>query len=510
MKLKIKAIILFLICSSAYAQIEVISTDSIRIIGSGSEGTGNFGVSSSSAGTNAADSVGRKRVYWIHGLSGDEASWQRVFHATRYQGSKPIVGYPVRKLEGFNLSYSHLEGSDLINAGRDYADMLKIGANNSSFQYLDSSKSFAIAHSQGGLMARSVRIANKSVNNQNMFVPSVYTGLATFGTPHAGAQIINSLNAGLVQNWIDEGCNCIAKGEIQTFLNSNWWLDAIISNGTVTRFSTKACNGLNKTALPILIDAIRKPISDNYAIGASELSQLTTASNNDSMPVVTFYGIEEEPVLWRTINSLTYTPDSVVTNASLLTDPFGLNDDEAMVQFVNHKISGYHFNWVRFTRNTNRGWYQFWGAAKEEQRKANIYKDAYNWLSTANLEWKRFIGARRDTTFTDGYQCDCLIDLGGTNGYSFTSTIVQNPNDCNTPNAINCITIPRERHEVIEEANDGVVTVSSQKAYPGKKVGARLMSNTNHMQMRNCMETRDALVLLFNGSYDLKFKLDQN
>jgi hypothetical protein len=59
---------------------------------------------------------------------------------------------------------------------------------------------------------------------------------------------------------------------------------------------------------------------------------------------------------------------------------------------------------------------------------------------------------------------------------------------------------PAFRHEVITEESDGIVTVSSQTAYPGAEVGAKMI-NTNHMQERNHSETRKRLIELYTGEY---------
>ena len=66
---------------------------------------------------------------------------------------------------------------------------------------------------------------------------------------------------------------------------------------------------------------------------------------------------------------------------------------------------------------------------------------------------------------------------------------------------------PKIVNTLIDEENDGVVTVSSQTAYPNSiKVK---MVETNHMQQRNSIETRNKLNELFEGRHGSEFKLDK-
>ncbi len=495
---------LCLLIKFCLAQTDVISTDSIRLEGL-ENGVGNSGTLISS-GTMDNSAVEKKLVFWIHGLAGNQHSWNLVQAVTEDQTGTAVAGYPVRHTEGLALSYEGYENLDIFSLA-GFVNNSKMEIWRTAIPRRDTinvDSNFVIAHSQGGMVSRAIRF-------QNLQDPSSYhkqfNALATFGTPHKGAAIINSTrNGGEVQKWINRGCEAIAPAEIQTFINTKWWLDAIISTNTVNAFSSKACNGLNKIALPILVNSIRKPVGKDYAIGARNLAQLDSLAQLDTtFKVVCFYGIESEPVLWRTIHTMTYTKDSSLAGHILSNNPFGLNDDQELPDLVNQQISSYNAKWAFHNANSNHLWYQAVLQDDNEKAKAEKYRRAYLWLLTANTAWKRFIGARRDTSFIDGYQCDCLIDLGGLQGYSFSSTIVQNTNDCNAGNALSCNASPRIRHEIIEEPNDGVVPISSQKGYPR---AIRIpMLHTNHMQERNNNKTKDRLNELFDGDYGVKFRL---
>jgi hypothetical protein len=75
-------------------------------------------------------------------------------------------------------------------------------------------------------------------------------------------------------------------------------------------------------------------------------------------------------------------------------------------------------------------------------------------------------------------------------------------------NSNKCYTIPSFVQGIVEKENDGVVTAAAQTAYPGAKKIIR-MDDTNHMQERNCEETKRVLKKLFDGDYNDQFLLNE-
>jgi hypothetical protein len=510
------------------AQVEVYSTDSLRV----EDPKGEWVVDTSSSNSSLSDSGKMKLIFWVHGISGSQKSWGHVQSATDNQVGHSIPGYPARNSEGLALSYS----------GYEHLKIFQLGGfvNNNVMETwrravprrdtLSINENIVIAHSQGGIVSRAICYLN--IVDPSHY-PTQFGLVATFGTPHKGADIINATIAGgPVQTWIDEGCKAIAPAEIQTFINTKWYLDLVISPSIINGFSSQACNGLNSLALSALVNSLSKPVGADYAIGAPNLALLDSAAQLDSLNVITFYGVEEEPVFWRVVHSLSYTQDSSLSGSILNNYPFGLTDDQELPDFVNNKINDYRlkelnqrelangymnharklgfFIWSTWSAPTSTALLRafFINKALAAQQKEEIYRVGGNWLALSNMSWKRFIGARRDTTYQDGYFCDCLIDSGGTAGYNIIQRHVQNAADCSHPLAINCTLSPNVIHTIKEEQSDGVVTVSSQRGYPGKVLNARMV-DTNHMQMRNCEETKKHLVALFNGKYHKQFKITQ-
>lgn len=495
-----------------YSQISVISTDSIRIEAY-DPGVGGSG-GTLATGADTINKVGRKLIYWIHGLAGNEHSWNRVQAVTENQTGTQVPGYPERDVEGLALSYEGHENLDIFQLGSYVNNQIEIWRTAIPRRdTLDVKRNFIIAHSQGGIVSRAMRYKNI---DDPFYNHQQFGAIATFGTPHGGAKIINStVQNGDVQRWINEGCKATAAATIRTFVNSKWWLDLLVSPSLSASLSSIACDGMDKTVLPILVNSIRKPVGSDYAIGAPNLAKLDSMAQIDTLKVVTFYGEEQEPVFWRTVHSMTFSKDTSIAGNILSTDPFGLNEDQELVDLINNKISNYSlmenfYSDIQDNIKSHLLYSILFNVLFDDnlfEDRIDEYHDARQWLSLANVNWKRFIGARRDTSFLDGYHCDCLIDSGGTNGYVFKTYKVQTIQECNSIPARSRVIHPIIVHNIIDEPSDGVVTVKSQNAYPGA-LSVR-MKNTNHMQQRNSLRTKECLIKLFQGRYGRKFKLDE-
>jgi pimeloyl-ACP methyl ester carboxylesterase len=159
-----------------------------------------------------------KLVYWIHGIGGNVDSWNRTREATEDQTGHPIVGYPERKTIGLTVDYSNQQTLTMIGLSRWVNNnQIKSFINNNGLDTVDHDRSFAITHSMGGIVARGMRH-----NHLNMTLPvdsMKFGGMATFGAPHGGAQIINSIqqtNDG-VNDWLQQGCELLNRCRISKF-----------------------------------------------------------------------------------------------------------------------------------------------------------------------------------------------------------------------------------------------------------------------------------------------------
>ena len=236
------------------------------------------------------------------------------------------------------------------------------------------------------------------------------------------------------------------------------------------------------TVLEALIDGIVRPVTADYRLGAPFLDSLN--SRTDTIPVVVLYGVEEEPVLWRTLYSLTLH-DSVNSH-----NPFNADYDDGFVQYVNAQISIYQ---------------ALENAFRPMKSVSRTFRKAKEWLIYANVNWKKAIGARILVPVMEGYSCLCVNDLfpGSDN-----TVLVSSLADCvgDSPGEQCWLMGPSYNLEVLEKPNDGVVLAESAGTldYANKVI---LLEHTNHQQMRNSTVTRRELNRLFGGSYypDIRF-----
>jgi hypothetical protein len=291
--------------------------------------------------TTTLDSNEVKLVYWIHGLSGGFESWSHVRNVTDYQPSWDTIGdYPARKSQGLCIDYSGKEDDNIIYIPNEVSNQIYSWLVPASGRdTMNHAHSFAIAHSQGGIVARALRYRQLDPNDS---LPTYFNGLATFGTPHGGAEIINSShpNHGTAIDWLTDGCARLGAAEIQNVLNNKWLLDVLVSNQALQDLSMQVCTSfVGRMVLPVLISSIRKPCSADLAPSSPLLQNLTTTAAQDTAyPVVVFYGVEQEPVLWRLVHSMTYTKDNSLSTSILFNDPFGLTEDDELPAEINNML----------------------------------------------------------------------------------------------------------------------------------------------------------------------------
>lgn len=439
-----------------------------------------------------------KMTIWIHGLAGDASSWSHVQAATEFQlPGQSIPGYPARRTIGYPVDYSGLEGGPLLHAAGQVNDAIAGWEIALQLDTLNLKRKVAIAHSQGGLIATGMR----HWNYLSSYRPARFGSLITMGTPHNGAMIINNSapSSGIINNWITTGCTNLAAAEFLSILKElPWFIDVFVNySNIVSNFSADACESLSNTVLPFLIDGVRKPISGDYAVNASALGSIRNNSANDTLPVLVAYGVEEDPVLWRVLQSMTGAlKDTSISGVTLMSDPFGLDADDEMAQDMSAIRSHYHSLANYYSNVTSNPWQMFWfwllGQQDDISQREGIYRRAGDWIYYANSNWKRSIGARYDSVYVGDYICECLGQFIDT---------VASPTLCNQylPNCPGMDVLQVLDLTTIDLPNDGVVPAHSQKAYPGNIVGQPIrMENTNHMQMRNSSETK----LLLNRAFD--------
>lgn len=442
-------------------------------------------------------------VFWVHGLGGEPVGWEPV---SNFYGNE-------RKM---------------ISMRPDYTEASLEGAAIELFQYMDlwgdeeceehdiePAQNFVIGHSQGGMASRSLDMLHVQGNN-NVEGSDGYRigGIVTYGSPNQGAQILNNVNplgANMAVNLAVDGCEALLAGpkevledELQVNLHDEVPFFVKFVSFVASPFAAAighplyelvipeniqiplpngvvefACEATLPKAIPIFFEPYLAGATQDYAVGSPFLNSLNSYSS--SLRKVAIYAEEDEdPVVWHTMSS--FFADNP-TNADVFEA-----DDETLPAKAEELANTYLLKAMAYEEEGN-------------DDASYGYMKGYNWLNSVDLSWKVIIGA---ATVFEGETCTCYVyNSNGTFQYTFPAN--GGPTGCldvpNLPPFTSCMT-NGTFYYVIETPSDGIVTVESASNLPGATGNPIKMEHSNHLEMRNNPQTKDALDFLFGGGSD--------
>jgi pimeloyl-ACP methyl ester carboxylesterase len=370
--------------------------------------------------------------------------------------------------------------------------------------------------------------------------------------------------------FFNEACIAIVTPAIVTKVNDNFVTRLLVSDTMQKSLINKTCNTFSGTIVPFALDNYHKATTDDYYVGSPFLTSgsvfpadPTNAAHPTGLsdyelkvPVVQFYGVEESPVIWRFFSSTRGLGEDQISGGNPAKE-FGYDKDDqlqlSVANIVNEFTAGYnnakrnydYWNnrkcWLLF-RPTTMGLYAWCKTEKEDGKSKNhenmtAYNGAVVWLSNADNYYQTLIvGAK--VVESEAY---CMTEKIGfckkqvwdvNEGrwkivndplYSVTERLA-GANPCQTGvtqvNHNNCeyketITTVYKNTKVSYKANDGVVLAESaaapvkiDKSNPDNTLKFDIMPGTNHIQMRNCSETKKKLTKLYDGGYGPAFAID--
>jgi hypothetical protein len=474
--------------------------------------------------------IGDRLVFWVHGLGGDMFSWDR---AGEYIGDNYKI---TSVLNTMDYSVNSLSGAGQIVQNTIDGLAVSYGEIN---EIEDNDINFIIAHSQGGLVSRA---AYKRYADLNVLDERSFGGIVTFGTPHQGAQLLN--NVPLFLDFIENSCNDLSEGPLLEQWNGNWLLSFFPSNGFEEAIHT-ICDNFSHKIVPFMMADYLTPITDDYNVGSTYLEELNEFdeeledSPEANIPRVSFYGVEEAPVVWRTVYS--------ILNDVNEEEAFQANYDDELIDKANQNQNMYYMKYMAYKNLYDltttdcadivgfvaylpfAHWflclpgvlnedYNEYGDLIVDQvvwfpynyndiaENRDAYYNGYRWWTDVEENYLSLIGAVE--YLVDGCHCDCLEKYGS----DPTPYIVLHDIDCddncdnieNNPppntNVIHCdYAVVYEKHI---KPNDGIVLVESAQNYPGSDNGSdNAMLGSNHLQMRNDGNTGLTLSELMFGNH---------
>jgi pimeloyl-ACP methyl ester carboxylesterase len=457
-----------------------------------------------------------RRLFFIHGLSGNAASLSRLADACE-NTSANIPGFPARKVHTTCVDYSTATQSSLNYAATVVRNkMREVNALDYSGTlgfYSDPKRAIVIGHSQGAMVGRALYYLECLPNNTTPVYGRDFGGFVSMGGPLQGAIIIN--NVFRMLDMANDACVSLSAGPL-----SQPVLDYVLANFFGNNYRQQMCNAVSHTILPLIMDSYTDNITNDYKFWSENL---WTYNNNiwcdyyTSSSKVAFYGVEpRENILWRTTNWIVNNPNDC--------GYFQANDD---FSFLNNTIIplqqryNQKYNYYKqkreheLTSAAAMCWLEpitaasLTAAAAVSEKRMNAWKKGVDWFSRANYQWEVCIGAieQPNCTNTTMYRCPC----SNTTGYYQTPDYCINM--CGSAQPITITTV-----SINHKLNDGIVLAESACNLPAMtNLPVRLYyipgsgenqynRGTSHMQMRNDGSIKTAFNSLFEGEYGCFFK----
>lgn len=455
-----------------------------------------------------------RRLYFIHGLGGDASSWQRAADAC-WDPDLNIPGFPARRVRVSRPEYTNSTLTTLNSAAYEVNNLIVNQAASDITAYsMDPQRAIIIAHSQGGMVTRSlVHQYMTGLTIPNFGLP--FGGFVTFASPLQGARILN--NRDQIEVMANDACRSLIKGPGNN-LSFNILLKLI---GKESATST-LCDLISYDLLPAFFTDYYENITNDYFVGANAITQFNQDVSYEAymnMPKIAI-GVNEprENILWRTGNWLINNPNTP--------PPFEANDDW---QFYNSTVYPLYLDYVgkvqqhqnqiallsHFAEYINPFFnptlhvLTMTGILYHMKRESD-WQQGVNWFNRANSTWETIIGAR-EYQFTTSTVYMCFYCNG--NSYYMNSLITSNQQDCINKNCRYILPVSSIQLNYLIKENDGIVTTESAKNLPGATaipskpfINIPNYDGSSHMQIRNDEYLKQSLRKIFNGDYGLFFK----
>ncbi|HMT68717.1 MAG TPA: hypothetical protein PKD16_01070 [Saprospiraceae bacterium] len=435
-----------------------------------------------------------RQVYWLHGYQGNEHSWNLAGNDIQ---SKFLVK---SHLPTYNASQSSLSTA----AGSVINTITGINHNNETSRARD----FVIAHSMGGLVARTM--GPIQIDGKN-----AYNGTITFGTPHQGAAAANTLlfKPDVLNNYLNFACKSLVPPLVFESLNTSLWGSLAVGFGLAGGVVDAGCDAVTNTILPEILPFATTGIeAELTTYAASSIPPMATEHN------AVFYGIEtsdDHTLTPRFFGSI--LPGSTPNELGL----YGADaSDEKGIGAFNTAQDLYTTKYT-FWQNQSVSWWQWIALPIGITNQLHIdkmraaWKKGVDWFPTLDPSWQDVIGAADNSIVENG--CECTYYEYG-DPYQ---TITFQSGDCGDhEDSLNSSFTEDDYYGTAQphwvcnkiytnqttfRPNDGFILAESAANGPGNTYPVQYMDGSNHMQMRNDSKTAKAMTDIFEhglgGSY---------
>jgi len=460
------------------------------------------------------ESLNKRKIWFVHGLAGNDASWASGNAYTLQKWSD--------KVSTRLVDYLNFQKGDLWQASAKLFSDMDPGNVNDPEQIEAYKRDFIIAHSLGGLVAR--RLEHHYYSDDVSVKP--YGGIVTFGTPHLGAQLADFKvnNHQSLQHFVKVTCKGLLAGPVEEKVKTNGftrWIDRMLFWTDLSDWVTKpVCDQVSTIGLTVFEKLMTEPIEASIVPGSAELQALAnTPSPQSQLHTVAFWGEEfdNDDMAIRFLFSSTKDVNSYpLMQADVMDDDALADANEILSTYLSH-----YQKWRNRSKKIFGNWYNGKYYSQGDMIDlAHAWYGGVQWFSVLNPRWKSMVGTT--VSIPNGSMecfCDCRYEDKNyaSNGFAFD---ILHAVDCGLPMAcgiyemdknynVQCDYIENEVIMTYETTSDGVVTRESAVAFPNAKYSPRKMVGSGHMQMRNDSELEKSLKLLYTGGVNVYFKLEE-
>jgi pimeloyl-ACP methyl ester carboxylesterase len=505
------------------------------------------------------EDTSQRLIFFLHGLGGSGVSWKGSYLklSDEYQFFAAKPDYNTDQNSFVNASHEvkqQLQLKRILYLDNDTA--------HNAFNYTDQPP-YIIGHSQGGLVARDMDMkwdtssidlpGDGTFNSRNR----EFHGIITFGTPHAGSFFAVKQNE--IASFAGELSSALINQEVATLFNDKLKFPIFQSKIKGIRDSMyQLTNYIGRDLIPNIAKVVaagqNSLISKQYGPTSTYLVDTLNTFSNPRMAKGLFYGVEQNPVIWRISKFMIKDPGEQL--------PFTANEDDSIVTVIEdirlkamvnasinrglRNISNSRVNYWKSTWFWRLNPIAVWQVSKH-RKDAEGYQDTYfasdrvnTLLQKANMQYKAILGAYDDSNFiTQVTHKECRrtvkiyrkrlynnnyvylnsvtthsrIPVGSSCGPGYTQNY--KINNRWRKRVVSYVSTPIYNRTLIEIPSDGAVLKPSQMAFPGcnddfKVAMDEIWNNqtksfiyvgnkVNHMQMRNCLQTEAALRKVFEA-----------
>lgn len=463
-----------------------------------------------------------RRLFFIHGLGGNAASWTVASDAC-WNPDLNVSGFP-RNCFVSRPEYVNSVTGNLNTAAYDVREQIRrISAMDDMNYGINPGRAILFGHSQGSLVGRAILHLDGDPLGPYPYFGRGYGGYVSIAGPLGGAKILNNRN--LIVDMAEDACNRLSLGPTGDL----WWLQPILQIFQKKESIPNTCNLVSQTVLPMFFSDYYDNITNDYVVGAPYLDLIKEDTNYSfykNLPKLAAYAVEpSNNILWRTANWLIHDPNDE--------PPFQANED---FQFYNEVIkptyNTYLANYEEHANNVENCenllacplfWFTLIGPAvtyicmQEEIEKRDNWYAGVSWFNNANIQWEVIIGGRE-------LRIDAL-DNGV--GSLFSSPLFANDQLVQSAlaNVAQNLQVPRSTFTTstatwLLHTNDGIITAESAidldapTHSPVLIFGDFLEGNppsagSSHMQVRNDSGLNTFLQNLFDGTFGSFFKTNR-